>query len=319
MNNLDTLQARAKALNLTPVGTFGRKPQPKAGCRPLIDWEERSGARRSLERRLREARIGRFKPICDFDWNWPKRATRRFRSLESLDFLKDATNICPGRSKRRRKINAGPQPAHQAADHGHTVLFTSAGQLCSAISPRSTAILRYVGAAHLRAPRPAGHRRGRLPSYSNRHADLLFELISRRYENKSTVVNHQPAIRRMARGVPQCHLRRLPRRSSRSPRRKSSLSKAIISSQGANERSEQRHTPTPQGQVMTNANKTNRKPSRSRSQPTGPQSRPSLSSNLSTNCETRSGAACPPAAREYRNDSRARAKHDPIDPDDLPF
>ena len=25
-------------------------------------------------------------------------------------------------------------------------------------------------------------------SYSNRHADLLFELISRRYENKSTVV-----------------------------------------------------------------------------------------------------------------------------------
>ena len=25
-------------------------------------------------------------------------------------------------------------------------------------------------------------------SYSNRHADLLFELVSRRYQNKSTVV-----------------------------------------------------------------------------------------------------------------------------------
>ncbi len=29
-------------------------------------------------------------------------------------------------------------------------------------------------------------------SYSNRHADLLFELISRRYETRSTIVTNKP-------------------------------------------------------------------------------------------------------------------------------
>jgi hypothetical protein len=32
----------------------------------LLDWEEQERARRSLERRLSAAHIGRFKPLCDF-------------------------------------------------------------------------------------------------------------------------------------------------------------------------------------------------------------------------------------------------------------
>ena len=34
---------------------------------PLLTWEEAERARRSLERRLRGAHIGRFKPLTDFD------------------------------------------------------------------------------------------------------------------------------------------------------------------------------------------------------------------------------------------------------------
>src|SRR3974377_2007010 len=30
-------------------------------------------SRRSVERRLRLARIGRFRPMADFDWHWPKK------------------------------------------------------------------------------------------------------------------------------------------------------------------------------------------------------------------------------------------------------
>ena len=59
----------------------------------LIDWEEQERTRRSLERRLRAAHIGRFKPLCDFDWTWPKRCDRSaFEALMANDFLKDATN-----------------------------------------------------------------------------------------------------------------------------------------------------------------------------------------------------------------------------------
>ena len=42
----------------------------------LLTWEETERARRSLERRLCYAHIGRFKPLADFNWSWPKGHSR---------------------------------------------------------------------------------------------------------------------------------------------------------------------------------------------------------------------------------------------------
>ena len=130
MSNLDALQARAKALHLNGLLAHWTQVATDSWVNSLIDWEEQERARRSLERRLRAACIGRFKPICDFDWNWPKRCDRAaFEALMSLDFLKDATNVVlvgpngVGKSTLARNI------AYQALIHGHTALFTSAGQL----------------------------------------------------------------------------------------------------------------------------------------------------------------------------------------------
>ncbi len=39
-----------------------------------IELEDR--ARRSLERRFKRARLGRFKPMADFEWDWPKEIDR---------------------------------------------------------------------------------------------------------------------------------------------------------------------------------------------------------------------------------------------------
>ena len=94
MSNLDTLHARAKALNLHGVLAHWAEATAAKWVGVLLDWEEQERARRSLERRLRSAHIGRFKPICDFDWSWPKRCDRSaFEALLTLDFLKDATNV----------------------------------------------------------------------------------------------------------------------------------------------------------------------------------------------------------------------------------
>jgi DNA replication protein DnaC len=189
MTNLEALHLRAKALNLH--GLMAHWPEAAAAELPatLIDWEEQERARRSLERRLRAAHIGRFKPICDFDWTWPKRCDRAaFEALMSLDFLTEATNIVLVGPNGVGKSTLACNIAHQALIQGHTVLFTSAGQLLGELAAldSDSALrrrLRHYATPSLLVIDEVGYL-----SYSNRHADLLFELVSRRYQNKSTVV-----------------------------------------------------------------------------------------------------------------------------------
>jgi len=144
---------------------------------------------RCLERRLRDAHIGRFKSLCDFDWAWPKRCDRAaLEELTSLDFLKDATNVVLAGPNGVGKSTLARNLAHQAVVHGHTVLFTTAGQLLGELAAldSDSALrrrLRHYAAPTLLVIDEVGYL-----SYSNRHADLLFELISRRYESKSTLV-----------------------------------------------------------------------------------------------------------------------------------
>jgi DNA replication protein DnaC len=189
MKNSDAWQARAKALHLHRLLAHWPDAIAAGWVPSLIEWEEDERARRSLERRLRSAHIGRFKPLCDFDWNWPTAIDRAsFEALMTLDFLKDATNAVLVGPNGVGKSTLARNLAHEALIHGHTVLFTSAGQLLGELASldSDSALrrrLRYYVAPTLLLIDEVGYL-----SYSNRHADLMFELISRRYEQKSTVV-----------------------------------------------------------------------------------------------------------------------------------
>jgi DNA replication protein DnaC len=140
-----------------------------------------------LERRLSAAHIGRFKPLCDFDWTWPKQCDRgAVDALITLDFLKEAANVVfvgpNGVGKSMFAQNIAP------VIDGHTVLFTSAGQLLGdlcALDSDSTLQrrLRHYARPQLLVIDEVGYL-----SYSNRHADMLFQLVSRRYQNKSTLI-----------------------------------------------------------------------------------------------------------------------------------
>lgn len=187
--NPNSLRERATALRLH--GILAHWPEIGA-CDWLagfIEWEEQARAQRSLERRIGAARIGRFKALADFNWTWPKRLDRSaIEGLMTLDFIKEAANVVLLGPNGVGKSTLARNVAHQALVHGYTVRFSTAGELLGELAALDSDAalrrrLRHYASPDLLVVDEIGYL-----SYSNRHADLLFELVSRRYECKSTMV-----------------------------------------------------------------------------------------------------------------------------------
>ena len=189
MTTPDDLKARAQALKLYGLLAHWDEVKHSDWIVPLIEWEEAERQARSLQRRLSNARLGQFKALTDFDWQWPKRCERAaIEELMRLGFLDDAGNAVLVGPNGVGKSTVARNIAHQAVIDGHTVLFTTASQMLNELAAQDgdSALrrrLRRYTHPQLLVIDEIGYL-----SYGNRHADLLFEIISRRYEEKSTVV-----------------------------------------------------------------------------------------------------------------------------------
>lgn len=155
----------------------------------LLSIEEEERARRSLERRVRSAKIGSFKPMCDFDWSWPRKIEREVvEDLFRFEFMDDAANVILIGPNGVGKTTIAQNLAHQALLRGHTARFVSASTMLADLTaqdgPSALArrLRRYVAPALLVVDEV-----GYL-SYSSQHADLLFDIVNRRNADRSTVV-----------------------------------------------------------------------------------------------------------------------------------
>lgn len=155
----------------------------------LLAWEEDERQRRSLQRRLSQAHLGRFKSLADFDWQWLAKCDRAaVEELMGLEFITEAANAIllgpngVGKSTIARNI------AYQAVLQGYTVRFVSASAMLNELAAQdSDSSLRRRLKMYAQPALLVVDELGYL-AYGNRHADLLFEVISQRYEHKSTVV-----------------------------------------------------------------------------------------------------------------------------------
>jgi DNA replication protein DnaC len=185
----EPLLLRAKALKLYGLIARWEEVCQTDWIEQLILWEETERSQRGLERRLAHAHLGRFKLLANFDWKWPKKCIRQpIEELMGLAFVKESSNIIlcgpngVGKSMIARNI------AYQAILFGHTSLFVTAGEMLNELAAQDgDNALRRRMKFYSQPTVLVIDEMGYL-SYSNRHCDLLFQLISKRYQKRPTII-----------------------------------------------------------------------------------------------------------------------------------
>lgn len=169
--------------------------------RRLVEGETAARQDRSRQRRIRNARFPVLKTLEQFDFTWPAKINRlQVQDLFRLKFIQDKGNVAivggVGLGKSHLCIALG----YAAAVAGFRVRFTTAidivNTLCAAHNAgRFVKELRKYTRPDLLVVDEVGY----LP-IDKRGADLLFQIISGRYERGSIVLStnkifkHWPAI-----------------------------------------------------------------------------------------------------------------------------
>jgi DNA replication protein DnaC len=155
----------------------------------VADLEEKDRSRRGLERRMSRSRLEKFKPMADFDWNWPTAIDRPLvESLLSLDFVGAPRNAVLVAPAGLGKTMIAKNIAHRAVLAGRSVLFLSAAQMLLDLGAQESARalerrLQYYAKVGLLVVDELG-----FLAFDNRNADLIFQVVSRRYEKKSLIL-----------------------------------------------------------------------------------------------------------------------------------
>jgi len=189
-SQLEKLGLRAMAQNLDDFisrATTGRWP-PRMLLEQLSRIETEDRSRRSLERRLALSGIGKFKPVADFDWNWPAEIDRELieRSL-TLEFVREGRNLALVGNNGLGKTMIAKNIAHTAVLAGYSVLFRSAADILEDLLSYSPEARRRKLRAYARPSLLCIDEVGYL-SYDSNAADLLYQVVNRRYEQRSILI-----------------------------------------------------------------------------------------------------------------------------------
>jgi DNA replication protein DnaC len=155
----------------------------------LARAEAQDRARRSLERRLSRARLGRFKPMADFEWDWPKSLDRdAVERVLALGFLERGANVILAAAQGLGKTMIAKNVAHQAVLQGAHVLCVTAADLLLDLGGQETSRALERRLRHYVEPRLLVIDEIGYLTFDNRAADLLFQVVSRRYERRSILL-----------------------------------------------------------------------------------------------------------------------------------
>ena len=162
----------------------------------LIQGEVATRQDRVIARRIKAARFPVIKTLEAFRWDWPKKINRlQIQELFRLRFIEEKANVIFLGLVGLGKTHLATALGYAACQHGHSVLFANAIDVINTLSAAQTKgvlktqLKRYLSPAILVLDEV-----GYLP-IDQRGADLLFQVISQRYERGSIILTSNKAFK----------------------------------------------------------------------------------------------------------------------------
>lgn len=162
----------------------------------LADGEAAFRRDRSIQRRIQQARFPVIKTLDQFNWSWPKKVNRlQVNNLFRLQFVAEKSNVIFLGGVGLGKTHLAAALGYQACLEGHAVLFATAIDVINTLTAAQAA--GRMKAELRKYTRPTVlilDELGFLP-IDKTGADLLFQVISLRYEQGALVITSNRAFK----------------------------------------------------------------------------------------------------------------------------
>lgn len=157
--------------------------------RRLIEGEYLERRQKCIQRRIQAARFPVVKTLEQFRWDWPKKINRpQVQNLFRLEFIAQKANVIFLGTAGLGKTHLATALGYAACLEGHSVLFADAIAVVNDLTAAQQAgTLKQAIRKYLRPQVLALDEVGYL-AVDQRGADLLFQVISQRYERGSIIL-----------------------------------------------------------------------------------------------------------------------------------
>lgn len=144
---------------------------------------------RAIERRISQARFPQIKTLEQFKWSWPKKINQQqVQNLFRLKFIEDKSNAILLGGVGLGKTHLATALGYTACLKGYSVLFSTAvDAINTLIAAQSAGRLKQELSKYLKPSLMILDELGYLP-IDKTGADLLFQIISHRYEHGSLII-----------------------------------------------------------------------------------------------------------------------------------
>jgi len=155
----------------------------------LVEGEALDRQQRAIVRRIRQARFPVIKTLESFQWTWPRKINRlQVQNLFRLKFVEDKANVIILGGVGLGKTHLATALGHAACLKGYSVLFATAVDVINTLAAaQSAGRLKQELNKYLKPTLIILDEIGYLP-IDKTGADLLFQIISKRYEQGSIVL-----------------------------------------------------------------------------------------------------------------------------------